>query len=416
MGVCGFDFGTSNSTLGVIRGGFPALVDLENGKKPLRSAMFFNELDHSISFGEIAVENYLNHEEGRLLTSLKSVLGTSTMNASSVIFNQHKSFKEIIGFYVAHVKSIGESLVEAELSNVVVGRPVHFNDRDSKKDKAAENVLREVFVEQGFKDIEFQFEPIAAAKTFGHENTADKLAMIVDIGGGTSDFSIVRTGDDADGSSGDIVATAGIHIGGTDIDQVIALHKVMSKLGMGGTMISSSGKELPLPKSYFYDMTMWHLVSQLYSPGTVRKIKDTFRYACNMDEVTKFLQVIEKQDGHRVLASCESAKIDLVSHGEAQIDLEFVETGFSICLSHSDLKGLIIEKINSVLNEIKSMLKSVGLSGDEVDVIYYTGGTTKIDFIKNRIGALFRNARTVEGDAFGSVGTGLTYDAMEKFK
>jgi hypothetical chaperone protein len=415
MPICGFDFGTSNSTLGVARGGSPELVTLEKGKKPLRSALFFNESSHSISFGEEAVAHYLEHEEGRLMTSLKSILGTSTMDASSVIFNKRVSFKEIIGLYVRHVKGVGEAQGQGELTDVVVGRPVHFNDRDPEKDRAAEDTLRQIFAEQGFRHIEFQFEPIAAAKTFSQQSPETRLAMIVDIGGGTSDFSILRTGAGADESASDIIATAGIHIGGTDIDQKIAYQKVMARLGMGGMMRSASGQILPLPNTYFHQLSTWHLINQLYTPAALKEVKDTYRYATNKEEVEKFYRVIENMDGHRVLASCETAKIDLVDRPATEIGLEFIEPGFSVELSYHNLRELIEEKTISIVDEIRSMLKSAGLNGDEVDAIYYTGGTSRIAFIREAIGGLFRNARTIEGDAFGSVGTGLTHDAMERF-
>jgi hypothetical chaperone protein len=72
---------------------------------------------------------------------------------------------------------------------VVLGRPVFFVDDDPAADQEAEDTLADVARKIGFKDVSFQYEPIAAA--FDYESTIEKeeLVLIVDIGGGTSDFS-----------------------------------------------------------------------------------------------------------------------------------------------------------------------------------------------------------------------------------
>jgi len=69
---------------------------------------------------------------------------------------------------------------------------VFFVDDDEMADQEAENTLVDVARAIGFKDVSFQYEPIAAA--FDYESTIEKeeLVLIVDIGGGTSDFSLVR--------------------------------------------------------------------------------------------------------------------------------------------------------------------------------------------------------------------------------
>ena len=74
--------------------------------------------------------------------------------------------------------------------------------------------------------MSFQYEPIAAA--FDYESRIEReRVLIVDIGGGTSDFSLVRLSPErraVDDRQADILATGGVHIGGTDFDKQLSLH------------------------------------------------------------------------------------------------------------------------------------------------------------------------------------------------
>jgi hypothetical chaperone protein len=94
---------------------------------------------------------------------------------------------------------------------------VHFFDGDPAADQRAEDVLRGIAHEIGFKDVLFQYEPIAAALDYEQHIEAEELALIADIGGGTSDFSIVRISPERRRSverGDDILANDGVRIGG----------------------------------------------------------------------------------------------------------------------------------------------------------------------------------------------------------
>ncbi len=216
---CGLDFGTSNSTLGVFKHNQAELVPLEaDGSHAIRSAIFMNEEDRQIHFGKRAMADYLAHEEGRLLIAIKSVLGSPLMNEQTRVFNRMVPFTQLPGYFIKHLKNQAEQHAGHELENVVMGRPVHFDDDNPEIDKKAEDTLAAIARAQGFKNIVFQYEPIAAATAFKQSNPG-KYGIIVDIGGGTSDFTILRIGNQASHGKDDILASAGVHIGGTDIDR-----------------------------------------------------------------------------------------------------------------------------------------------------------------------------------------------------
>ena len=74
--ACGIDFGTSNSTVGWLRPGMETLIALEDDKITLPSVVFFNIEERRPVFGRLALHEYLEGYEGRLMRSLKSLLGS----------------------------------------------------------------------------------------------------------------------------------------------------------------------------------------------------------------------------------------------------------------------------------------------------------------------------------------------------
>ena len=79
-------------------------------------------------------------------------------------------------------------------------------------------------------NVSFQLEPIAAALDYERRITRESLVLVVDIGGGTSDFTVVRLGPDRVARAAhqgdrvsDVLATSGVHIGGTNYDQKLNL-------------------------------------------------------------------------------------------------------------------------------------------------------------------------------------------------
>ncbi|MBX9759754.1 MAG: Hsp70 family protein, partial [Beijerinckiaceae bacterium] len=192
MTACGLDFGTSNTTLGVCKAGkAPALARLEGDDVTIPSAIFFDWSANAI-IGRAAVSAYVDGAQGRLLRSLKSALGNSLIDETTQVGRKRLRFTQVIARYLELLKVRAEEAAGEPLTQVVHGRPVHFVDGDADGDRKAEDALREIAHSIGFEDVSFQFEPIAAALDYEQQVKREEIAMVVDIGGGTSDFSIVR--------------------------------------------------------------------------------------------------------------------------------------------------------------------------------------------------------------------------------
>jgi len=217
---CGLDFGTSNSTIGAAKQNTCQLIPLENNKPTLRSAIFCDTEMKRWKFGQSGINHYLEGIPGRLMMALKTVLGSSLMTDKTVIFNEYIPYTEVLRHFIQHIKTTAEHAINAELTHVIMGRPVHFDDHDQVKDAQAQNTLAAIAKAVGFKEVHFQYEPIAAAITYEMAIQKEQLALIIDMGGGTSDFSVIRLypGEKTTERAKNVLANAGIHITGTDFD------------------------------------------------------------------------------------------------------------------------------------------------------------------------------------------------------
>lgn len=414
---CGLDFGTSNSTIGVQQNGISQLVLLENDKPTIRSAIFCDGELKQWVFGQAGINRYLEHAPGRLLMSLKSVLGSSLMDDKTLIFNDYISYTAILGHFIKSLKAKAEDAAQHELTQVVLGRPVRFHDHDDEKDHIAQNTLEKIAHEVGFKDVAFQYEPIAAALAYETSIQSEQIALIVDMGGGTSDFTIIRLrpGQNAYDRSEDVLANTGIHIAGTDFDQSLSIRTIMPLLGMH-TLMRGSSSDIEVPASYYFDLATWHAIAQLYQPKTLMHLRSIQSSAYRKDLIGRLIHVIQTRAGHKILNEVESAKQQLSDQDEVQLNLECIEDDLAITIQQAIFNQSIEDYLKQIVDTILKAVTIANIKPQDINAIFYTGGSTKIPLIHDMINPHFPNAAIVKGDAFGSVGMGLTIDAERKFR
>jgi hypothetical chaperone protein len=411
----GIDFGTSNSTVAVFDNGKPRLVALEGDHVTMPSAVFFNFEDDRTYFGRRAIEDYTANSEGRLLRALKSVLGTSLIREKTRIKSQSMAFTEIIGGFIAYLKERLEQDAGREIDKVVLGRPVHFVDEDETADRQAQAELEKAARGRGFKHISFQFEPIAAALDYEQSVRREELALIVDIGGGTSDFSIVRVSPErakAVDRKDDILANAGVHVGGTDFDRLLSIAAVMPELGFGTP--TKDGKR-NLPVGYFFDLATWQRINLLYTSKAMNDLRQIRYEAARADLVERMIDIVRHRQGHALAAKVEKAKIALTDFSEARIELDMLDDKFSLPVTAADLARAITSAVQRIADTVTRTLEDAGVPADRIDTLFLTGGSTAIPQVREGILAMFPGASVVQGDMFGSVGLGLAIDAQRKF-
>jgi len=412
--ACGVDFGTSNSTVGWVRPGHPVMLSLEDSKPTLPSVVFFNAEDEEVTFGRAALAEYLAGYEGRLMRSLKSLLGTSLIDGQTEVGGRALPFRMLLAQFIGEVKRRAELSAGREFTSAVFGRPVYFIDDSAANDKLAEDTLADVARSVGFKDIAFQFEPIAAAFDYESQIDREELVLIADIGGGTSDFSLVRLSPERAKKAerrDDILATGGVHIGGTDFDKYLSLASVMPLLGYGSKLSNNS----EVPSSYFFNLATWHTINLAYTKKMWTQLSDIARDAREQDKLGRLQKLIDERAGHWLAMQVEEGKIALSGAEQVQLHLDRLSPAVTLDLRRDEFDGAIGQLVGSIETTVLNLLRDAGVTPDAVDTVFFTGGSSGVQLLRERIAALVPGARKVEGDLFGSIGAGLALDAVRKF-
>jgi hypothetical chaperone protein len=411
----GIDFGTSNSAVSFVGPqGLARLVSLEGEATAMPTAVFFNSEDHSTHFGREAMALYLAGVEGRLMRSLKSLLGSSLLDEETAVAGGMLSFKAIISRFLGELRGRAGRQLAYEPRRAVIGRPVHFVDDDPERDKRAQAALEQAAATAGFDEVSFELEPIAAALDYERRIDRESLVLIVDIGGGTSDFTVVRLGpqriarpDRAD----DILATTGVHIGGTDYDQKLNLEQVMPLLGF--RHVGPAGREVPSPA--FLDLSSWHLIHWMSTPKMLRQARDLRSSYADSRLHDRLMTVLEQRLGHLLATGVEQAKIrSSVEDQSAEIDLSQVEARLRASVGAADMARHLSGLLERVVDCAAECVVRAGLAPSGLDAIYLTGGSSSLRPFQQALRSRFPSVPLVEGDLFGGVASGLAYVSQRR--
>lgn len=417
MPACGLDFGTSNSALGIIKNGRPTLVPLEGDETLLPSAIFFDFERKGVPvFGAAAIAAYITEHEGRLMRALKTILGSPLIDEATAIGSRRVKLVDVVEYFIRHMKQRGEAFAGHALTQVVHGRPVRFVDGDDAADARAQNVLEGIAKRAGFHDVHFVFEPLAAAYHYEETATGEELVLIADIGGGTSDFTVIRIGPDrrerADRQD-DILANSGVRIGGTDFDTSLNLDAVMPLLGMGTQLIE---KDLPMPKSTYFDLATWATINFTYNYQTEREVAELLKMAVEPDKIGRLQKTIRNHLGHRIAFAVEDAKIALSERPSTDIPLHFIEPELHAPATQTRFENAIADKSRKLTQMAAQCVLDAGLKPQDIQTVFLTGGSSRVPAVRNAIAKAASNARATSGSDLLSVASGLTRDASLRFR
>ncbi|MET0312506.1 MAG: Hsp70 family protein [Burkholderiaceae bacterium] len=410
--VLGIDFGTSNSAVAAVApGGAATLLPLEGEAFALPSAIFFNAEEKSLHFGRDAVKLYLAGVDGRLMRSLKSLLGSSLLQEHTAIPGGSISFQDVIALFLKELRLRSERHLGHECPRAVLGRPVHFVDDSPERDALAQASLEKAARAAGFSEVAFELEPIAAAFDYERRVARESLVLIVDIGGGTSDFTVVRVGPERMARkrrTDDVLATSGVHIGGTDYDQKLNSEQVMPLFGFRHT--GPHGREVPSP--IFLDLATWHMINRMYAPRVLAEAQSLRKDYTDPRLHDRLMTVMRERLGHHIAGEVEAAKIRSSTSGEGTaIDLTYVERDLEASLAGADLARHLGIYLGKVVDCAHECVRRAQLRPDQLDAVYLTGGSSALRPFQALLRESFPGVPVVEGDLFGGVASGLGYVA-----
>lgn len=446
----GFDYGTANCSVAVMQDNAPRLLTLENGspllpsmlcaptreavsewlyrhhnvpadgaenQALLRRAINYNRdedievLGNSVQFGLASLHQYVDDpEEVYFVKSPKSFLGANGLKPQQVAL-----FEDLVCAMMLHIKQQAQSQLSEQITQAVIGRPINFQGLGGDDaNTQAQGILERAATRAGFNDVVFQFEPVAAGLDFEATLNDEKRVLVVDIGGGTTDCSLLLMGPQwrqkADRQDS-LLGHSGCRIGGNDLDIALAFKCLMPLLGMGGE--TEKGIALPV-------LPWWNAVaindvpaqSDFYSAANGRMLNDLLRDARDADKVALLLKVRRQRLSYRLVRSAEESKIALSAQPDFNAELPFISDELATTISQQGLEEALNQPLARIMEQVKLALES---SHETPDVIYLTGGSARSPLIKKALAAQLPGIPIAGGDDFGSVTAGLARWAQVVF-
>jgi hypothetical chaperone protein len=418
---CAIDFGTSNSAIALPAGEGVRLVELEAGQPTMPTAVFYaveglaSHEEPQRHYGRAAVAAYVEGIDGRLMRSMKSILGSTLAQQSTEVgAGRSVRYLDVVGGYLRHLKRVAEGQAGHELTRLVLGRPVYFVDEDAERDAAAQAALLQAAREAGFRDIHLQYEPIAAALNYETSIASEQVVLVADIGGGTADFSLVRVGPQQRrrvDRKADILANHGVHVAGTDFDRHIELACILPHCGYRS--LGPSGREVP--SRVYFDLATWHLINTVYAPARVAELARMRSFYGEAAHHERLMKVVGERLGHALVAQAEAAKIAVAEGGSTTLDLGSLQAGLRVELQAASAIDALQADLRRIVAAALETLAQAGLQSGRVDALYFTGGSTGLQPLAQGIAASFPAAAVVRGDRFASVAQGLGVHAQRLF-
>jgi hypothetical chaperone protein len=415
MNYCAIDFGTSNSAVAVPDGALLKLAPVEGAYTTLPTSVFFNTDEDTREFGRAALAAYIDGFDGRLMRSMKSILGSPLAeNSTDLGDGSAIKYTDVIAIFVDHLKRSAEKSAGGPINRAVLGRPVFFVDDDPRADQMAQQQLEAAARSAGLREIHFQYEPIAAAFDYESHLTEEGLVLVADIGGGTSDFSLVRVGPERMKRverKDDVLAHHGVHVAGTDFDRRVELATILRELGYQS--LDPEGREIP--NRIYFDLATWHLINTVYAPKRVSELALMRHLFTEVKHHDRLMRVVERRLGHALAAHAEEAKIGVAAGGETLIDLDEVEDDLRLAFDEAQLIQAGQDETQRIVQAARDTVQAAGVAPRDVGAIYFTGGSTGLAFLSGALAAAFPDAKAVFGDRLASVATGLGIHARRLF-
>ncbi len=407
----GLDFGTSNSAVSYLGEKneilFPDLDVVDKiPVKTIKSVIYLHPENKNFLVGQEAVEAYIENDcAGRFLQSVKTLL-PSEIFSKTLMNNNNYYVDDIVAIILKEIKSRTEKKLGQEIDTVTIGRPVKFSQKP-EIDKMAEDRLLSAAKKSGFKEISFQFEPVAAALSFlrqiNETEKKERLILVADYGGGTSDFVLMKT----NGISHKIIGMSGIYVGGEKLNSLIMRHRISKYFGKGTKHKTMSGIIHEMPSKYMTQLEKWHLIAFFKNRHDIEELNQIKRHSTSPHLISNLIQLIEDNLGYLVFQSIEKAKCELTTSDFCKLYFESLSMKINEKITRKEFETIIGEDVSDITKTIKSIFKESATKEENVDFVFTTGGTSLVPAIRSELAHIFGADKVVAKEAFTSVAAGL---------
>lgn len=446
----GFDYGTANCSVAMMENGNPRLLPLEGdshfipsticaptresvaeylyrfmqvqpkdtaGEQALRRAINLNREEDielqlgDVQFGQQALDTYLSDpQEVYYVKSPKSFLGASGLHATQLVF-----FEDLVCSMMKNIKSQAELASQQDITQAVIGRPINFHGRGGiDANRQAESILLHAATRAGFKDIEFQFEPVAAGLEYESTLSQNQTVLVVDIGGGTTDCSLIEMGPDWQQKTDrteSLLGHSGQRVGGNDLDIYLAFKQIMPLFGFGSQM--NSGIEMPITQ-FWNPIAINNVVAQkdFYEAANFKSLKLLQKEAKEPEKLARLLAAYQHTLGYQIVRKAEETKIGLSDAQKHSLIMPVASEMLELDISLEQMVEAVDTPVQKMMDLVTEVMKQ---ATKKPDVIFMTGGSARSPFLRQALEQQLPNVPIVSGNYFGSVTAGLARWAQTVF-
>lgn len=417
MNAIAIDYGTSNCACAYLHEHTPTLVELEPDSTLLPSLLWAPRDKHDalsraslrsneVQLGAEAMRTYLDDPAfGHIIKSPKNFL------AVELDSGQRENFEAITAIFLRRMKRAAEEKRQKPAQIAVLGRPVNYHGHHGDSGNLqAMAIMEKAAFDAGFDELVFEYEPVAAALAYEQRLSSDRNVLVLDAGGGTTDCTLMRLGPGRNSRrdrKDDILGTSGSRLGGVELDSAFARAFFSAPLGLGA--LKKSG--LPIPGSPIFDALAFYDIpaqARFFSKKMLTELNGHLNDAHDPEPIRR---LIELRTSHLVMKlnrSAEQGKIALSSRDAIVALLDYFDAPAEVACSRVKFEEVIDQHVRKM---IQLMSDACAGSGEPVDEIFVTGGTSRLPFLGRAVRERFPEIPVTSGDDFGSVVTGLAIRA-----
>jgi hypothetical chaperone protein len=416
--IFAIDFGTSNSLLAAASQHTlfaPAPIDpAATDPSVMRTALYFASA-REYTFGAGALHALVeNGFRGRLIRSIKRHLPSRAFTATRIA-EKTLTIEDLIGAFLRVMRERACAHFDTDVTRTVLGRPARFSN-DAAEDALAEQRLRKAAELAGYKEVSFCPEPVAAAYDFAADLETPKLVLIADLGGGTSDFTLVRMHRGGFRPE-DVLAVGGLSVAGDAMDGALVRAEVAPALGARAPYRVPFGSNvLTMPADMLEvlcspaDLTLVDRASVLRRLG---EMSDLALAVEDRAKFEKFAVIVEDGVGFQLYESVERAKCALSSEDAAALHFAYPGAELHLNVPAEGLARATERPITRIAGSLQETLAEAGVRAEDVEILCLTGGTSRMPLVQARLEQLLPSAHVRRLKSFHSVVQGLARRAME---
>lgn len=409
MSFYAVDFGTSNSLLTYVSStGELTPVNLENNAPVLRSLLYTPE-NNKWFFGHEAIREYVNHEgEGRFFRSIKKFLPEPSYNGT-IVFNRNMNISEMVAIFLKEMRLRANQFTGKKIEKLILGRPALYS-LIKEHDQLAENRMQKAAELAGFKEVVFCPEPIAAGLDYTSVQSKEKIVLIADFGGGTSDFTLMKVHKGAY-SKEDILGLSGIFSAGDALDGVMMRDFISPHFGSRFEyQIPGGSNILKFPKNLLTKICSPAHITHLRERDTWEFLQHIEKFALSEDDARRMRQLftlVECQLGFPLFNEIEKAKIHLGKSASSTFHYHFPGIDIEQPLRNTEYQNSVSITVQEIMNSMMEVFAQSGLGPSQVDEVILTGGTSQFPMIQEKLKEVFGPERLFQHNIYQSVVNGL---------